>query len=418
MSIERTQRTGLAATLTACAACVACVAPAATAFAQFIDPGPKPPPITLPRMRERPLAPAPPAATQGTEAPSFLLFGKDASVGLVPPDRAPGDSGDMLALLVDADAPATRDFPGIMVLTDGQRLPGRMQASGSAPPRWFSPWCAPRPMDTEGVRSITFVATASMPEATDADVVRLRKGDQVSGIVTTIGAESMDLEQGLEQGEGAEKKVRHLPMDTVAAVALAGPPGTRSGTRVWTADGTVLDAPSVQWTNAEYLVLTGVPGARTPFVTLPRRQVLAVQSTPTSATPLASLVPAVSAPAGTAGMRFSTPAPASAPGTWALDAPPLEVEGPVVLAYPSASTPRRLVADVRRPASARAAGSIDLVVSAGGKELARERLDAGRARIPLRVDLPAGGFELQLLPVDGTSAGSFVILERALLLPR
>ena len=269
-------------------------------------------------------------------------------------------------------------------------------------------------MDTEGVRSITFVATASMPEATDADVVRLRNGDQVSGIVTGIGAESMDL----EQGAGAERKVVHLPMDTVAAVALAGPPGKRAGARVWTSDGTVLDAPSVQWTNAEYLVLNGVPGARTPFVTLPRRQVLAVQSTPTSATPLASLAPTTSVPAGTVGMRFGTLAPVPAPGTWALDAPPLEVEGPVVLAYPPASAPRRLVADARRPASARAAGSIDLVVSAGGKELARERLDAGRARIPLRVDLPAGGFEVQLLPVDGTSAGSFVILERALLLPR
>jgi hypothetical protein len=127
--------------------------------------------------------------------------------------------------------------------------------------------------------------------------------------------------------------------------------------------------------------------------------VAAVQSSPASVVSLASMNPGIAAPKGMERVREATPAPTAQSGTWALDAPPIEVEGPVVLTYRSAGTP-------------------DLVVRAGGRELLRERLGADRERLELRVDLPAEAFEVELSNADGSLAGAFAVLERAIVVPR
>lgn len=395
----------------AMAAIVACAC-STVASGQFFD-GEKPTPITVPKLRERPQGTSM-APTSAPDGASFLSFAKDATVGIVGQDAVPGGSDDVRALLLDARAPAGGEFPGVMVLTDGERLPGRMQSRDGGPARWFSPWRAPRPMDTEGIRSIVFVPGMVPSEPSDADVVKLRNGDQVTGFVTAITLKGVDV----EQGAGADRKTIHLAMESVGAITLAGPAGTRAGVRVWTVDGSVIDAPTAQWMNAEYLVLSTVGGSSRESITLPRRQVLAMQSNPGSATALASLAPVISAPTGTLGMRFGNGTSTVLPGIWGLDAAPIEVEGPVSLAYPASKGSRRLVAEAHRPAAARSAGRIDLVVTSAGKEIVRERLDSNHATIQLRADLPADAFEVQVLPVDGNAAGCFVVLERALLLPR
>jgi hypothetical protein len=145
---------------------------------------------------------------------------------------------------------------------------------------------------------------------------------------------------------------------------------------------------------------------------------IAVQRTPAAVVPLASIAPMPTEPEDGRGMRLSVPTPASAPGTWALDAPPIEIEGPVALSYPSPGGARRLVATAIRPRRASAAGAVDLVVRAGGTELLRHRFAPGELRLDVRVDLPEGPFEILLLPADGSFVGDVVVLERALLLAR
>lgn len=373
----------------------------------FDDGQPRKPAFELPRMRDRARPAAAPEISQ-----SMLSIGPDGSVGIVSPDARPPSIDEVRAILADGLGEIRPTDSGVLFLSDGQRIPGGIGlVDGVA--KWVSPWCAAVPMDTVGIQAVVF-AGAGMPAAAEEDVVELRNGDRVQGIVTAIGPKSLSV----ERGSGADRTVVELDMPAISSFRLAGPAKERAGSRVWLSDGTVIDAPTAEWVDAGYLRLPGVAGARMPIMTVPRRLVAAVQSSPASVVSLASMTPAIAPPKGMERVREATPAPTAQSGTWALDAPPIEVEGPVVLTYPAPAAPSRLVAVVRRPATARSAGTPDLVVRAGGRELFRERLGADRERLEVRVDLPAEAFEVELSNADGSLPGAFAVLERAIVVPR
>lgn len=364
------------------------------------------PPVTIPRMRDQG------AAATAPERRSMLSVGRDASIGIVPPDATPPDPREVIAMVVDGPAGILRTAPGLLVLQDGQRLPGSIEErNGQAV--WRSPWCAPRPMEPEGIRGLV-IGGGEPPEAVDADVVLLRNGDRQEGLVTSIGARTLSLERDSAAGRG----IVTIPLDAVVSVGLAGPPQPRSGARAWIADGSVVDGPRAAWLGSDYLQLPGVPGARTESITIPRAAVVALQLDPSATIPLSGLVPKVSVPSGMEGLRYDAPSPTAVAGSWALDAAPVDVEGPVLLSYPAPPFAARLVATVHRPEAVRAAGDAELVIRAAGRELARERLDASRARTELRLDLPAEPFELMLVPVGRSAAGCFISLDRAVLYRR
>ena len=345
-----------------------------------------------------------------TQDLTYLVVGTDAVVGLVSPDQTPGDSTSMSALLANTSL-ATINNSAQLVLVDGQRIPGKLEnRQGVA--TWVSLWCAPRVLVTDEIRSLVFGRNAP-PLATDTDVIQLRNGDRVTGFISAISSEAVTV----DVGSGTTSTLT-VAMDTIAALSMVGPNKPHAGARVWLTDGTVLDGPSVSWMSASYLRIMGVAGAKTPVVTVPRDRVLAVQSTPDSATPLATLTPVASVPQGCEGFRFTTSVPTVAPGTWALDAAPLEIDGPVLLTYPAQAVNTRLVAVAYRTPTARLTGSVDVVIRAGGKELLRERFESNRARVEIRVDLPVAPFEIELQPADGNAVGDTVTLERAVLFPR
>ena len=365
-------------------------------------------PVQMPQFRQRPSVVT---GFGSGEATRFLTVGKDAAIGTVASDAAPGDSNGMLALVVDGPSLAVRESEGTLFLSDGQRIPGKLELRGGVP-SWVSPWCAPRALDGDGVRGFA-LGTAALPAASDGDVLLLRNGDRVDGIVSGITASGI----AVEVGSGADRSISTLAWDTVSAVGLVAPPMPRAGARVWLADGTVIDGDSVSWMTPQYMRIVGGSGTPQRPISIPRRMVLAVQSSPTSATPLAQLAPVasgVTAPAA----RYSQPSPTVVTGTWGLDAPPIEIEGPVLLSYPAQSAPSRLVAVASRPSTAREASDVDLVVRSGGKELLREHMDAARSRMEIRVDIPAAPFSIELVPSSGSAAGAFVVLERAVLFPR
>ena len=365
-------------------------------------------PVQMPQFRQRPSVVT---GFGSGEATRFLTVGKDAAIGTVASDAAPGDSNGMLALVVDGPSLAVRESEGTLFLSDGQRIPGKLELRGGVP-SWVSPWCAPRALDGDGVRGFA-LGTAALPAASDGDVLLLRNGDRVDGIVSGITASGI----AVEVGSGADRSISTLAWDTVSAVGLVAPPMPRAGARVWLADGTVIDGDSVSWMTPQYMRIVGGSGTTQRPISIPRRMVLAVQSSPTSATPLAQLAPVasgVTAPAA----RYSQPSPTVVAGTWGLDAPPIEIEGPVLLSYPAQSVPSRLVAVASRPSTAREASDVDLVVRSGGKELLREHMDAARSRMEIRVDIPAAPFSIELVPSSSSAAGAFVVLERAVLFPR
>lgn len=409
---------GAPAALAALVAFIAIGACASVARAQVQLPGMAPPrrgtDIQIPKMRERDRAPASPSRSNSVDdRPTLLSIGAQGEVGVVDPAAPPPAAGDVLALLADSSAPAKPEFPGLLVLADGQRLRGELDVR-TGTPVWRTVWLAPRTVGTDGVRSISFDDSPA-PTATDADVVHLKNGDTVVGIVTALDARGLEV----EQGAGAEKSAVRLPFETVRSVAFVAPPQPSAGARIWLSDGNVIDAPDAQWLSADYLRAPGIPGLQPGQpASFPRNALLGLRSSAASVTALASLVPQVSEAEDGVGLRYSLVPPQPRPGEWSLDAPPLEVEGPVLLNYPALTQPSRLIATVTRPAGARQAGTTVLVVRAAGTELARQKFGPGHSRAELRVDLPAGPFELELLAADGSAAGDLLVLERAIIVPR
>ena len=342
----------------------------------------------------------------------MISIGREGAVGTVAPEATPPSGNDIAGVAIDASLPAAPEFPGVLVLADGQRLRGDLDLR-SGQPVWRSPWLAQRTLSAEGLRAIV-LDDAAPPTAVDADAVRLRNGDLVTGIVLSMNAEGVEV----ERGTGTERTTVRLPFDRIRSISFVAPPQPPTGTRIWLADGSVVDAPAAEWMNADYLRAPGIEG-RQPGqpATFPRNAVLAVRRAPDAVQPLAARTPEVAAAADGLGLRYSLTPPRARAGEWAFDAPPLEIEGPVKLSYAAPATPVRLLATAVRAAAPGTGGELVLVVRSDGTELARERLDAQRVRVPLRVDLPAAPFELELLAADGSAAGDLLVLERAVLVP-
>ena len=357
--------------------------------------------LTVPKVREAPVP------REDTVAPSWVAFGPGGEVSVLPAGTFPADSTD--AAMLDVPGRIRPRRTGVLVMADGQRMVGDLQV-GIGSPAWSMSWRGPVPLTVDGVRALVLDG-GDPPAAAELDRVFLRNGDEATGIVSAITDAGIELEQG--SGDGRAK--RTISFESVRAVSFVAPPAQRAGVRAWLDDGSVVDGTSLSWRTDGSVALAL---AGTDPVELPDGAVAAVQRAPGVAVPLAALVPAASEPEEGRGMRLTVPMPAIAPGTWALDAPPVEIEGPVALSYPAAGGARRLVATAVRPRRASAAGTVDVVIRAVGRELLRHRFAPGDLRLDVRVDLPDGPFEILLLPADGSFVGDVVVLERALLLAR
>ena len=321
----------------------------------------------------------------------------------------------MLAAWIDPlPSPSRREsMAPMLVLADGQRIAGEVgEADGT--PAWVSPWCAPRALGStlDGILSISLDGSEP-PVASEQDIVVLRNGDRIDGIVGSVGPKMLSI----DRGGSPDSASASVALESVASIALVSPPVAPSGARVWLRDGSVLDGPKLHWMGSDYLQLPGVAGAKTSTLSLPRRMVVALRWTPDAIVPLASLQPAISAPAGTTGTRTGQPT-ASTSGRWPLGLASMEVEGPVVLTYQGMARRSTLRAVVTRDATARTAGSPELVVRQSGKEAFRRTLGADDPRLELDVALEPGTFEIELARKDGQLAGTFAVLERAMLVPR
>lgn len=357
--------------------------------------------LTVPKVR------AAPAPREDTIAPSWVAFGPGGEVRVLPAGAFPADSTD--AAMLDVPGRIRPARAGVLVMADGQRIVGDLQV-GIGSPAWSTSWRGPIPLTVDGVRALVLDG-GDPPVAAELDRVFLRNGDEATGIVSAITDAGIEL----EQGSGDARATRTIAFDSVRAVSFVAPPAERAGVRAWLDDGSVVDGASLSWRTDGTMVLA-VAGIDP--VELTDGAVAAIQRAPGAAVPLAALMPSASEPEEGRGMRLTVPMPAVAPGTWALDAPPVEIEGPVALSYPAAGGARRLVATAVRPRRASAAGTVDVVIRAAGRELLRHRFAPGDLRLDVRVDLPDGPFEFLLLPADGSFVGDVVVLERALLLAR
>ena len=391
---------------TALALCAS--APSVAQLPGIFDGDRKRSPIEMPRYRDRNTERA--ARPAG---PAMVVIRADGAVSTVDgSEPPPPTAGFAAAIMQDAGMLAS---PGtaVLVLADGQRLTGALDVDKGAA-MWVSPWVAPRELDLSDVRSLVFPG-GTEAEAADEDVVELRNGDRVTGAVSSIMPDRVVVERGT--GDATERF--EVDIRNVGSINLVGVARPWSGVRAWLHDGTVINGPKADWLGSDHLQFPSMRGAKLPVVSVPRRMVAAIQSAPGAVIPLASMEPEAAHPASVAerSRREQLVRPSPTDGTWALDAPTLELEGPVVLRYPGIPASARLSCTLERPIAARSAGTPEFVVRSGGKEVARERLAADRASVEVTVPLGPGPFEVELSTADGSIAGCFVRLRRALVLP-
>ena len=384
---------------------------AATSSAQFPggapDGDPSRRPIEAPRFRKR----TQDQPAQGT--PTLEVIGRDGTVRPVAGGELPPAPADFAAAFSPGAGALAAPGTATLVLSDGQRLPGALDVDGGMPV-WVSPWVAPRPVDLGSVRALVFPGGRQV-EAVDADVIELRNGDRVTGAIASILPEKITVERGI--GDGAERL--DVAMRDVLSIGIVGTDAPWAGVRAWLHDGTVINAAGADWLGSEHLRFPSIRGAKLPVASVPRRMVVAIQSDPSSVLPLAAMPVEAVHPDGIAPerRRESIAVPVLAEGTWPLDAPPFEVEGPVVLRFEGIAKPSILSCTLVRPAAARAAGSPSFAVRSGGKEVVREPLGPGRASVGVRAPLGPGPFEIELSTPDGSIAGCFAVLRQALVLP-
>ncbi len=388
---------------------VASAASCGVAHAQFAPAGPRldqPDAITAPRMRDR--------SIESVDAllPSMRVLRPDGSVTEVGPEEQPPDPATVLALVADLPARAV-DPPmgsdGVMQLIDGQRIVGSLSMPGGEA-MWISEWLPPARVLLESVRAIAFEGPLP-PAASMSDVLRLRNGDQLEGVAASIEGGVL----AFETGSGEARTVVQVPIDAIRSLSLVSPMvQPRRAVRTWLDDGSVVDAASVAWSQDGRgrweASLNDAEGRR--LTRIRRSRVLAQSGGMGWVRSIAAWTPEVGEPTGAEGMRYAVAAPRTMPGTWALDAPSVVVDGPVRLTYPPAAPGSILVASARRPVSALGSGSFELRIRCGDTEVFRRRFLPGDERHEIRATLVEAPVVVELLPDDGKVVGDSVILER------
>lgn len=184
----------------------------------------------------------------------------------------PGWYERFLRLEVQPEEPRIDESaPGTLVLTDGQRLAGRLADAPAADGRlrWEHPLFGTLDVDLERVRAVAFEAPwTDRPSPVD-DTITLVNGDRVQGFVEHIGPEIVVDAGGSRSAIAASR---------VASVELANPRAPLGGPVVWLSDGSVLalSAITVAITGRAELASADVAGSAGPVASVSAAQIAAI----------------------------------------------------------------------------------------------------------------------------------------------
>jgi len=297
----------------------------------------------------------------------------------------PGWYERFLRLEVQPDEPRIDESaPGTLVLTDGQRLPGRLADAHAAEGRlrWEHPLFGTLDVDLERVRAVAFASPWTDRPSPIDDTVTLVNGDRVQGFVERIGPEIVIESVGSRTVIATAR---------AASIELANPPATLDGPVVWLSDGSVLalSAITVAITGRAELASADVSGSAGPVASVSAAQIAAIAFDAGLLVPLASIAP-VESHAGTA--RLPPPSVERTPDA-PLGAGDLAFPGPIDAEWPLPRGASRLAATVELPPASWVWGDCEVVVtvSAPGvpaREITRVRVNGERPTARLDARLP------------------------------
>jgi hypothetical protein len=367
----------------------------------------------------------------GEVLPIRLASITDQHVEHLPADR----SWDRIPLneciaLLNPGATLRQHLTGLLVLADGQRLPGEHTPAGSAeapgdPPgvSWTHPWLGQLQVPLNAVATVAFAGSATAPPPGGLDVVLLANGDRREGLVMSIG-DSVTLEV---DRAGEPPQLIEIQIDLVAAITMVPTrtAGAKSARRIWFDEGTVIDAQSIAVGDDGFVRMAGSPlisGTQPTRVGL--QQIAAILLDPRGMIPLASLSPSrVEGPS----TRYMLPAPAPSNPQAPLGLSAIEYSGPLVARYILPPGAQRLIAEAELPPNSRRYGDFELVIRSNDSELFRVRLNAAHPVASINVALGGpvsasseSGRELtiELMEGGGGPIQDRLILHRPMLLMR
>ena len=314
----------------------------------------------------------------------------------------PGDEPltEYVAMIPARRGPAAPAPLPALWLTDGQRLAGAPR-NGESPEStiaWQHPVFGVLPVPLDDVSRVVLRKTRrggpASPEA-DRDVVTLVNADRLAGFLESFGP-TVRLD-----ADGQAREVSRL---RVAEAALANPSVPARGLTLWLADGSVVRAAALATSRGEVRLtpdITGYAsdgfpppteapsdGAATPLVLA---DIVAAAFDAGSIVPLASVPPASQKPVGD--RRWAEPVSVGAPDTAVLGAADVTLPGPMTVEWQLPDGALRLSCELELPPDLWSWGDCEVVLALvqarqEPMELARERLNAARPRVPVNV-----GFE-------------------------
>jgi hypothetical protein len=327
---------------------------------------------------------------------------------------------ECIALLNTNAAPQPKQR-GMLVLVDGQRLPGEA-ASGSKTQgetlAWSHPWLGRVEVPLNSIATVTFTAKAVPPTPGQGDVVLLANGDRQEGLIVSLG-NPITLEPN-----GATESV-DIPLELVSSVTMVSSPQPPKGRRIWFFDGTVIDVQTLavgadgllRMTSAWSTGAAEESGATSMTTAAMQRQglsqIAAILLDPNALIPLSTLVPSrVEGPA----TRYVLPKPQAMSENAPLNLSDIEVRGPLVIRYALPAGCQRFTAEAELPQSSRQWGDLELVVRSDDQEVFRGRLNAMTPAININVPTPGRELTFELLPGANGPIQDHLVLRRPMLL--
>lgn len=293
-------------------------------------------------------------------------------------------------------------------MVDGQVLSGHLLTSNGSN-AWHHTRLGSIPINLEETAAIRFVDGVTLPAASDLDVVVLRNGDRITGFIEAFTDPLM-----VEQEE--ETKAISIPLERVAAMAMVNPAVAGSGTRLWTADGSIFDVEEVLVGEDGYVRAIRPRVNPTREVEFRLRQLRGISFDPARLLPLAGFVSMIDVETNRAVRPWAPPARTGS-GFWPLNAPTIELSGPIRVRW---TLPERgcIVATTAELPIDSIHGDFELIVRDGEREVARHRLNQSHPEVRLRVELQSDTLELELgLGQNGPVHDDLLLHEALVLLP-
>ena len=287
---------------------------------------------------------------------------------------------------------------GLLRLVDGTRYTGWSEV-GNGEFVWRNWWAGTVRPQVDEITSFVEQGREVPPHAADEDVVVLVNGDRLEGLVVSIG-ENLDLER-------LDGMTITVPLERVRSIALVNPQKPLKGTHVWLMPGDEVSIESFRFDSG-----TGLRVGE--HESLMPRSITAMAFNVGGLTPLARIVPVISQIPGSP--RYRVPKPHVSNGAWPLDAPRIELSGPLRIEWPLEQGGMGFVARAILPPRARRLGNVELVILDGERELYSVTLDRRSPTAEIAVRLPGDSLVIELREADGGPLQDTVRLERALLL--